>query len=225
MSDAMTHGLGPVQPITAIELRSRAPAMCVDACAFSAGARGSARTMTRSLCHLLLLTSLLITPQAIDPSDFNNILTPTRHHHLFGWHLELEENEAIQSPDYKECQFYKGRVQHEPESTVMVTECNGDWYGLLQVGDEIFVLPPKERSTTEEHVLHRRDVLLALMAEKVPVYNLTNDLEGDYEPALEEVQDLELVTQKARIHMRSSHATHEDFFRNDVPVIRPGSSE
>lgn len=156
---------------------------------------------------------LLLHPAPIQPSRRH---TDTIHHlHLFGWHLELEENKAIRSPYYNECQFYKGRVLHETDSVVTVTECKGQLYGLLRVGKEEFVLQP---TSTEEgaHVLRRRDVLLE---DQPVVYNLTGDTVADLELSLEE-DDL------PRPHVRARHSNHDEieYLRDVIPVIsRPVS--
>lgn len=105
----------------------------------------------------------------------------TRHLHLLGWHLELQENRAIRSPYYKECRFYRGRVLFEEESSVTVTECEGQLYGLLQIGKEEFVLQPTRPGG--DHVLRRRDVLLS---ERPTAYNLTGDTVTELELEFEE---------------------------------------
>lgn len=142
--------------------------------------------------------------------------TDTIHHlHIFGWQLELQENKAIRSPFYTECQFYKGHVLHEADSVATVTECEGQLYGLLRVGKEEFVLQP---TATEEgeHVLRRRDVLLE---DQLVAYNLTGDTVTDLELDQEE-DDL------PRPYLRALHTNNDDteYFRHVMPVIsRPVS--
>ncbi|XP_049870395.1 A disintegrin and metalloproteinase with thrombospondin motifs 3-like [Pectinophora gossypiella] len=129
---------------------------------------------------------------------------------LHGWHLELHENTAIRSPYYDECKFYKGRVLYEEDSTATVTECDGQLYGLLQVGDEEFVLQP---TRADAHVLRRRDVVLA----EQPAYNLTGDTMTDLH--------LDLDEDAPRPHVHARHSDHDDtdYFRDIAPVTRPAS--
>ncbi|CAG9136061.1 unnamed protein product [Plutella xylostella] len=143
----------------------------------------------------------------------------TRHLHIFGWHLQLQENEAILAPHYKECRYYSGRVVDVNASAAMVTECAGRWYGLVQVGEEVFALPPRRAPRPRPaHALRRRDLVLTLVPQQVPVYNLTDDIQPELDYDAEE-----LTPAKARIQTRSSLATHEDFFRTEPPAFRPGS--
>ncbi|XP_072939392.1 A disintegrin and metalloproteinase with thrombospondin motifs 1-like [Epargyreus clarus] len=137
-----------------------------------------------------------------------------RHLHLLGWHLELKENRAIRSPFYNECQFYKGRVLYEEDSTVTVTECEGQLYGLLQVGGEDFVLQPTR--SDGGHVLRRRDVLLS---EQTATYNLTGDEIPDLDIDFEDEQPA------LTPHVRPRHSDHSnvDYFRDVLPVTRPVS--
>lgn len=196
---------------------------CVSAARAQRGrARGGARTMAWWLWTGLLLAAadawsppqpLLLHPAPIRHTRRHN---DTLHHLLiFGWHLELQENKAIRSPYYTECQFYKGHILHETDSAVTVTECEGQLYGLLKVGKEEFVLQP---TSTEEgaHVLRRRDVL----RQNQPVaYNLTGDTVSDFELDLKE-DDL------PRKHVRAFHGNKDDteYFHEAMPVIsRPVS--
>lgn len=134
------------------------------------------------------------------------------HFHLLGWHLELQENRAIRSPYYNECKFYKGRILYEEGSSATVTECEGQLYGLLQVGKEEFVLQP---TRVEGHVLRRRDVLLA---EQPASYNLTGDTVTDLELDLED-------DPTPHPHVRPRHSDHYDieYFRDVMPITRPVS--
>ncbi|CAK1598591.1 unnamed protein product [Parnassius mnemosyne] len=187
-------------------------------------ARGGARTMARWLWAVTLLTAV----QAWRPPPKPLLLspaTPTRltrhghstiHHlHLFGWHLELQENHAIRSPYYNECQFYKGRVLYEDESSVTVTECGGQLYGLLQVAGEDFVLQPTRPDGSSSHVLRRRDVMLSDLP---AAYNLTGDTVIDL--------DLDFSDEPLLPHVHPRHSEHSesiDYYRNVRPVTRPVS--
>ncbi|XP_075971491.1 A disintegrin and metalloproteinase with thrombospondin motifs 1-like [Anticarsia gemmatalis] len=139
--------------------------------------------------------------------------TTSRHLQLLGWHLELHENRAIRSPYYNECQFYKGRVLNEEESTATVTDCDGQLYGLLQVGSEEFILEPTRAEGS--HVLRRRDVTFS---ESTPVCNLTGDTVSDFELDFEDEPDPVPVP-----HVRPRHSVFPttDYFRMQpisVPV-------
>lgn len=133
---------------------------------------------------------------------------------LGGWELELHENRAIRSPYYDECQFYKGRVLGETSSTATVTECSGRLYGLLQVGEEDFVLQP---TTAHDggHVLRRRDVLLS---EEPTEYDLNGDTVADLDLDLEEDEPLSVPHVRPR---HSDRAPVVDYLRSDGPVSRP----
>lgn len=156
---------------------------------------------------------LLLTPHPLARSRRD---APTIHHlHLYGWHLELQENRAIRSPYYKQCRFYKGRVLHEEDSTATVTECEGQLYGLLQVGREDFVLQPTSR-TDGAHVLRRRDVLLA---EQAAACNLTGDTVTDLDLDLEEDDP----APRPHVHARHSSQADIDYFRDMMPITRPVS--
>lgn len=183
-------------------------------------ARGSARTMARWLWAATLLAAvqawrpphkpILLSPSALVRSRHAH---PTIHHlHLFGWHLELQENRAIRSPYYDECQFYKGRVLYEDESSVTVTECGGQLYGLLQVGGEEFVLQPTRPDGRSSHVLRRRDVMLSDLP---AAYNLTGDTVADLEFDFDDEPPLP--------HVRPRHSESDgvDQYRNVRPVTRP----
>lgn len=142
----------------------------------------------------------------------------SRHLQLLGWHLELHENRAIRSPYYNECQFYKGRVLDEEESTATVTECDGQLYGLLQVGNEEFVLEPTR--VEGSHVLRRRDVMLS---EWAAAYNLTGDdvtdnLELDFEDE-EEDEPISI----SHVHPRHSKSANLEYFRAMPTISRPVS--
>lgn len=139
--------------------------------------------------------------------------TTIHHFHLLGWHLELQENRAIRSPYYNECKFYMGRILYEEGSSATVTECEGELYGLLQVGAEEFVLQP---TRAQGHVLRRRDVLLA---ERPVAYNLTGDTVTDLELELEEDDPA------PHPHVRPRHSNHYDveYFRDVMPITRPVS--
>ncbi|KAJ2952105.1 hypothetical protein O0L34_g4375 [Tuta absoluta] len=161
---------------------------------------------------------LLLSAQAWRPESHN--ITPqqyqssrrTHHLHVHGWHLELQENSAIRSPYYTDCKFYKGRVLFEEDSTATVTECDGQIYGIVQVGKEDFVLQPNH----EQHVVRRRDVLLA---EQPAAYNLTGDTVDNL--------DITLEDDTPRPHVHARHSTHADvdtdYFRGIVPISRPVS--
>ncbi|XP_059056754.1 A disintegrin and metalloproteinase with thrombospondin motifs 1-like [Achroia grisella] len=136
--------------------------------------------------------------------------TTTRHLHLFGWHLELQENLAIRSPYYKECKFYRGRVLFEDDSSVTVTECEGQLYGLLQVGKESFVLQPT--SPGSNHVLRRRDVL---PSEGRTAYNLTGDTVTELELEFENYNPMPYVS------IGHSDDSETEYFRDIQPVTRP----
>ncbi|XP_028172858.1 A disintegrin and metalloproteinase with thrombospondin motifs 3-like isoform X2 [Ostrinia furnacalis] len=174
-----------------------------------AQARGGARTMPRWLTAAMLLA----TAGAWSPPRPGSRGNATRHLHILGWHLELQENRAIRSPYYDECQFYRGRVLHEEQSSVTVTECDGQLYGLLQVGNEEFVLQPTSPGST--HVLRRRDVL---WSERPAQYNLTGDTVADLELDFEEDDE-------PTPHVRPRHSDHSDteYFRDVRPVTRPVS--
>lgn len=188
------------------------------------GARGGARTMARWLWATVLMVVLALAGAEHLPGHSlpSLIRVPRhargslRHLHILGWHLELQENRAIRSPYYNECQFYKGRVLHKPASTVTVTECEGQLYGLLQVDGEDFVLQPT-RADGSSHVLRRRDVLLS---EQPATYNLTGDtvVDLDIDFADEELSPV--------MHVYPRHTDHSDvdYFRNMItPVTRPVS--
>ncbi|XP_026496779.2 A disintegrin and metalloproteinase with thrombospondin motifs 1-like [Vanessa tameamea] len=189
------------------------------------GARGGARTMARWLWATTLLAALAAVDAWRPPSQPILIsVTPSRirvprhargairHLHILGWHLELQENRAIRSPYYNECQFYKGRVLYEEESTVTVTECEGQLYGLLQVGGEDFVLQPTRADG--DHVLRRRDVLLS---ERPAAYNLTGDTVTDLDIDFDDDEPM------AAFHVHPRHSDHSDvdYFRNMLPITRP----
>ncbi|CAG9559815.1 unnamed protein product [Danaus chrysippus] len=196
------------------------------ACASQRGeARGGARTMTR----WLRATTLLLTianlhawrppPQPILLTNTSHIRLPRHarsiHHlHILGWHLELQENRAIRSPYYNQCQFYKGRILYEEESTVTVTECEGQLYGLLQVRGEDFVLQPNRPDGS--HVLRRRDVLVS---EQPAMYNLTGDTVTDLDIDFEE----DGPKTSAHVHTRQNYQSDIDYFRSMLPVTRPVS--
>ncbi|XP_060801866.1 A disintegrin and metalloproteinase with thrombospondin motifs 1-like [Amyelois transitella] len=177
-------------------------------------ARGGARTMLRLLPAALLLAAAAHAwrpppqPLHIAPRLHMRHNNHTRHLHLFGWHVELRENRAITSPHYNECQFYRGRVLHEEDSSATVTECDGQLYGLLQVGDEEFVLQPTRPSGN--HVLRRRDVLLS---EQPAAYNLTGDTVTDLELEFEENHGL-------MPFMSFGDDSDLDYFRDLRPVTR-----
>lgn len=155
--------------------------------------------------------SLVITPRTRRHAPH----TTTRHLHLHGWHLELQENQAIRSPYYNECQFYKGRVLYEEGSTATVTECDGQLYGLLHVGGEEFVLQPTHANGA--HVLHRRDVLLA---ERPAAYNLTGDTVTDLDLDFDEYDEPKVIP---HVRPRNSDNTNTEYFRGFTPVTRPVS--
>ncbi|KAI5637407.1 reprolysin (M12B) family zinc metalloprotease domain-containing protein [Phthorimaea operculella] len=158
----------------------------------------------------LLLSARAWRPASRDVSPQSS--RRTHHLHIHGWHLELQENSAIRSPYYTDCKFYKGRVLFEDDSTATVTECDGQIYGLVQVGKEDFVLQPNR----ERHVVRRRDVL---MAEQPAAYNLTGDTVDDL--------DITLEDDTPRPHVHARHSTHADvdtdYFRSFAPISRPVS--
>ncbi|CAH2265526.1 jg10075 [Pararge aegeria aegeria] len=180
-------------------------------------ARGGARTMARWLWATTLFAAFAVDawrpPQQpllvpISHSRVPRHARNTIHHlHILGWHLELQENRAIRSPYYNQCQFYKGRVLYEEESTVTVTECEGQLYGLLQVGGEDFVLQPTKPDGG--HVLRRRDVL---QAEQPIAYNLTGDMVNDFDIDFDEDEVM------PAIHIRPRHTDHSDieYHRNGL---------
>ncbi|CAB3236822.1 unnamed protein product [Arctia plantaginis] len=184
------------------------------------GARGGARTMPRWLWAAMLV--LATGARAWTPPD-HLVLAPRLRRHtaqtnsrqlqLLGWQLELHENRAIRSPFYNECQFYKGRVIDEKESSVTVTECDGQLYGLLQVGNEEFVLEPTR--TEGSHVLRRRDVMLS---EWTTAYNLTGDTVTDLELDFEDEDDPVLMP---HIHPRHSDSPSVDYYRGVRTISRP----
>jgi len=138
----------------------------------------------------------------------------TRYLQLLGWHLELHENRAIRSPYYDECQFYRGRVIGEEESTATVTECNDQLYGLLQVGSEEFVLEPTRAEGS--HLLHRRDVVLS---EWEVGYNLTGDTVMDLELDFDDEEEPMPIK-----HPRLRHSvTDKEYFRGVQTISRPVS--
>lgn len=138
-----------------------------------------------------------------------------KHIQLLGWHLELHENRAIRSPYYDGCQFYRGRVLGEEHSTVSVTECEGQLYGLLQVGDEDFVLQPT-RDTGDAHVLRRRDVM---PVERPTSYNLTGDTVTDLDLDLEEDDDIFV---RPHVSPRNSDRSEKmEYYRSAEPITRP----
>ncbi|KAJ0178920.1 hypothetical protein K1T71_005695 [Dendrolimus kikuchii] len=185
------------------------------------GARGEARTMPRWLWAAMLFAAagagawrppaqpLLLTPR----TRRHTPVTTTRHLHVHGWHLELQENHAIRSPYYNECQFYKGRVLYEEGSTATVTECDGQLYGLLHVGGEEFVLQPTHADGA--HVLHRRDLLLA---ERPSAYNLTGDTVTDLDLDFGEYDEPKVMP---HIRPKQSDSTNTEYFRGFTPVTRP----
>lgn len=188
------------------------------------GARGGARTMPRWLWAAMLLAAaagagawappaqtLVIAPRLRRHTTH----TSTRHLQLLGWHLELQENRAIRSPYYDECQFYKGRVLDEEKSSATVTDCDGQLYGLLQVGSEEFVLQPTQKEGA--HVLRRRDVELS---EWAAAYNLTGDTVTDLELDFGEEDD-----PVPEPHVRPRHSVYPDtdYFRGVQTISRPVS--
>ncbi|XP_068631071.1 A disintegrin and metalloproteinase with thrombospondin motifs 1-like [Battus philenor] len=156
---------------------------------------------------------LLLSPSA--PVRSTRHAHAIHHLHIFGWHLELQENRAIRSPYYDECQFYKGRVLYEDESSVTVTECGGQLYGLLQVGGEEFVLQPTRPDGKSSHVLRRRDVTLS---ELPATYNLTGDTVGDLDINFDDEPPVPHVRSRNSDHSESDH-----YYRNIRPVTRPVS--
>lgn len=185
--------------------------------------RDGARTMPRWLWAAMLVAAtgagawrppaepVLFTPRTRRQAPD----TSTHHIHLLGWHLELQENKAIRSPYYNDCQFYKGRVLHEKGSKATVTECAGQLYGLLQVGSEEFVLQPTQNK--EAHVLRRRDVVIA---DQTSPYNLTGDTVTDLDLDFGD-DDQPTVTSYVRpIH---SGRTETEYFHNVQVVTRPVS--
>lgn len=186
------------------------------------GARGGARTMARWLWATTLLVALAQLHAWRPPPGARPLFVPVaqsrvprhahtaiRHLHILGWHLELQENRAIRSPYYNECQFYKGRVLHEKESTVTVTECEGQLYGLLQVGGEDFVLQPTRPDGG--HVLRRRDVL---QAEQPVAYNLTGDTVTDFDIDFDEDDVMPAM------HVRPRDSNHSE--KSDIEYHRSG---
>ncbi|XP_053603427.1 A disintegrin and metalloproteinase with thrombospondin motifs 1-like [Plodia interpunctella] len=157
-----------------------------------------ARTMLR-----LLLLAAAAHAWHLAPRAHNH----TRHLHILGWHVELWQNRAISSPQYNECQFYKGRVLHEEDSSATVTECDGQLYGLLQVGKEEFVLQPTRPGS---HVLRRRDVVLS---EQATAYNLTGDTVTDLELEFEENHSLTPI-------MGFGDDSDVEYFHDMRPVTR-----
>lgn len=112
-----------------------------------------------------------ISDQSTFPKDHTHTVN------IHGWLVQLRENSAIRAPYDDECRFYKGQVVEENDSAVAITECQGQYYGLLQVNSKEFVLQP----TTvphDSHVLRRRDITLTDMP---PVFNLTGDTVTDLE--------------------------------------------
>lgn len=196
------------------------------ACASQRGeARGGARTMTRWLGATTLLLTIATLhawrppPHPILLPNSSHIRLPRHarsiHHlHILGWHLELQENRAIRSPYYNQCQFYKGRILYEEESTVTVTECEGQLYGLLQVCGEDFVLQPNRPDGS--HVLRRRDVLVS---EQPAMYNLTGDTVTDLDIDFEE----DGPKTSTHVHPRQNYQSDIDYFRSMLPVTRPVS--
>lgn len=168
---------------------------------------GGARTMPR-----WLWVAVLLAVGASDGAQSPEQSRSTRHLHLLGWHLELQENRAIRSPYYDECLFYTGRVVGVENSTATVTECAGQIYGLLQVGDEDFVLQPK--NAEESHVVRRRDVMIA---EQPAAYNLTGDTVTDLDLDLEEDA---VWTPTPHVRPRHTENIETDYFRAE-PVTRP----
>ncbi|XP_045535080.1 A disintegrin and metalloproteinase with thrombospondin motifs 3 [Papilio machaon] len=190
------------------------------------GAGGGARTMARWLWALTLLAGaqawrpparpLLLSPAA--PARATRHAHSIHHMHLFGWHLELQENRAIRSPYYTECQFYTGRVLYEDSSSVTVTECGGQLYGLLQVGGEEFVLQPTRPQGRQSHVLRRRDVVLS---DPPAAYNLTGDTVADLELHFDEEPP---SPPSPHVHVRNSdHSDAVEDFHGLRAVTRPVS--
>jgi hypothetical protein len=182
-----------------------------------ARARGGARTMPHCLSAAVLLVAAAAATSAWTPPRHPVHLNPrthttntTRHLQLLGWHLELQENRAIRSPYYNECQFYKGRVLHEEQSSVTVTECDGQLYGLLQVGSEEFVLQPDRPGS--KHVLRRRDVM---WSDRPAEYNLTGDTVTDLELDFEED-----AISMPQVRLRHSDYSDTEYFREIRPVTR-----
>ncbi|XP_028025872.1 A disintegrin and metalloproteinase with thrombospondin motifs 3-like [Bombyx mandarina] len=186
-------------------------------------ARGDARTMPCCLWAALSLLLAVVGAGAWTPPRQPLLLTPrhrrhaqeTHHLRLLGWDLKLKENKAIRSPYYKECQFFTGRVLHEEGSAVTVTECDGQLYGLLQVGGEEFVLQPTR--TQEKHVLRRRDVTYS---ERSAEYNLTGDTVIDLDLDFDEDDDL-LPT--SHVHPRHSDHSDKEYFHDMHLFRRPAS--
>lgn len=189
------------------------------------GARGGARTMPRWLWAAMLLAAAA-GAGAWAPPATTLVLTPrvrrhvghstTRHLQLLGWHLELQENRQIRSPYYNECKFYKGRVLNEEQSSATVTDCDGQLYGLLQVGSEEFVLEPT-RKEGSAHVLRRRDVELS---ERAAAYNLTGDTVTDLELDFGEEAD---PVPEPHVRARYSARPDTDYFRGPRTISRPVS--
>lgn len=191
---------------------------------YSVGQRGGARGGAWTMPHWLWAAMLVLATgaRAWTPPD-HLVLTPrlrrhtahanSRHLQLLGWQLELHENRAIRSPYYNECLFYKGRVIDEKESSVTVTECDGQLYGLLQVGNEEFVLEPTRAERS--HVLRRRDVMLS---EWATAYNLTGDTVTDLELDFEEEDD---PVPTPHVHPRYSDSPNVDYYRGVRTISRP----
>lgn len=130
---------------------------------------------------------------------------------LLGWDLELHENRAIRSPYYDECKFYRGKVLGEEQSTASVTECGGQLYGLIQVGEEDFVVQPRAVHEGRAHTLRRRDVAL----EEPVRYDLTGDTVTDL--------DLDFDDEPMAPHIRPRHSDYApmiDYLRSEGPVTR-----
>lgn len=108
---------------------------------------------------------------------------------------------------------------YEEGSSVTVTECEGQLYGLLQVGGEEFVLQPTPHEhdvlqPDSGHVLRRRDVLLS---EQPAAYNLTGDTVTDLDIDFNDHEPMSAM----HVHPRHSDHSDIDYFRNIVPISRP----
>lgn len=158
---------------------------------------------------MLLVSAHAWTPRTSPSTPQTNT---TRLLHVSGWDLELRENRAIRSPYYKQCQFYTGRVLYQDRSSATITECDGQVYGLLEVGEQVYVLQPTRAG---RHVVHRRDVV---WSEQPTLFNLTGDTVDNLELDLE--SDDEPVP-----HVRPRHTAHSDheYYRDVRPVTRPVS--
>lgn len=168
---------------------------------------------------------ILLSPQlkVRQRRDLNSPDQQTHIVHIHGWLVELQENNAISAPFYDECQFYKGKVVREEDSTVALTECAGQLYGLLQVRGKDFILQPTEHPR-HAHVLRRRNANVTL-SDEPPAFNLTGDTVTDLELNFDEDDDESGLSRPSNVRTRHPHTDDVQYSHtnNILTISRPTS--